>query len=81
MDNTEARLIDAFRAVFPALSDNEIREATLTSLESWDSIASITLLAVLEEEFGISVSPADLPQLVSFTSILVYLRGAQSLSS
>ena len=32
----------------------------------WDSLSSVTLAAVIEEEFGLSVDPDELAQLNSF---------------
>jgi acyl carrier protein len=77
MDSTEEQVIECFLAVFPSLTRDQIRNASPTTVEQWDSIAGITLLTVLEEQFGISVAAADLPGLVSFASILDYIRGRQ----
>jgi acyl carrier protein len=34
------------------------------------------LISLIEEEFGLSISPDDVPQLVSFELILHYLQDA-----
>jgi acyl carrier protein len=70
----EARLADCFAAVFPDLSAEEVPRASLASVAQWDSLATLTLVAVLEQEFGVSVQPGDLEQLTSFELILDYLR-------
>lgn len=48
-------------------------------LENWDSMATVTLLAVIEEEFGAGTTEGidldDVEQLQSFQNLLVYLRG------
>ena len=77
MDKIEERLTQCFQVVFPSLTPEQIRQASLTTVEAWDSIAGINLLVVLEEEFGFSVNPDDLSELVSFASILDYVRGKQ----
>jgi acyl carrier protein len=70
----EARLVDCFAAVFPGLSEGEVRRASLASVAKWDSLATITLIGVVEEEFSVSVQPDDLELLTSFELILDYLR-------
>ena len=74
MADLEARLTDCFAAVFPALAADEIPRASLASVGQWDSLATITLVGVLEQEFGVSVQPDDLEPEASFELILDYLR-------
>lgn len=74
MADLQERLIECFAAVFPTLARDEIPRASFTSVATWDSLAGITLVGVLEEEFSISVAPEDLEQLISFELILDYLR-------
>jgi len=74
VNDTEARLIRCFSAVFPELSNQEIGLASMETLEAWDSSAAITLVVVIEEEFDIQFEPAVvLQQFESFRSILSYL--------
>jgi len=75
MDETQARLIGCFQAVFPELSGEEILQADSGSIRGWDSVAGVTLLAVVEEEFGVSIEADDPEQFSSFQSFLTYLRG------
>ena len=74
MDSQQARLTRCFSAVFPELGEQEIFQASLTSVEGWDSVATVTLLALVEEEFGISFDPQDVDHLVSFEGILDHVR-------
>jgi acyl carrier protein len=78
MDKTEQQVIQCFAAVFPSLTEQQIQQANLDTVEEWDSIAGINLIAVIEEEFGISIDAADLPQLVSFNTIVNHVRGRQA---
>jgi acyl carrier protein len=71
--NVRGRLVSCFAAVFPALSQDEIPRADHYSLSQWDSVASVTLIATIEEEFGLELELEDLPELVSFETILTYL--------
>jgi acyl carrier protein len=74
MADMQARLVNCFAAVFPELTPQEIPSASMGSLASWDSVAGITLLSVIEEEFRVSVSPDEVTNLVSYELILDYLR-------
>ena len=74
MAELETRLIGCFATAFPELSRQEIPSVSMGSLASWDSLAGITLLSLIEEEFGISILPDDAANLVSFELILDYVR-------
>lgn len=66
MESTEARLLKVFEIVFPDLSTAEIQAASQSSVSQWDSVATVTLVAVIEEEFGVVIEPAELEEFVSF---------------
>jgi acyl carrier protein len=74
MDEMEKRLAACFSAVLPELTAEEIPRASSTSVKSWDSVATITLIAVVEDEFGITIDVDDPARFDSFASILEYLR-------
>lgn len=60
-----SRLTDVFRSVF---SDEKIElEDTMTAndINGWDSVAHITLIFAIEEEFGIQFSTAELSNLTN----------------
>lgn len=75
MHDVRQRLIRCFSSVFPDLDETGIQEATITSVEAWDSIATVTLLTLVEEEFGFPVDVDDVDQFVSFDSMLLYVTG------
>jgi acyl carrier protein len=60
--------------VFPELNGEEIVEANSDSARGWDSVAGVTLLAVVEEEFGIKIEDEDLTRFSSFKGFLSYLQ-------
>jgi acyl carrier protein len=74
MDEIALRLARCFSAVFPELSKEEILSARSSTVRSWDSVAGVTLLAVVEEEFEIPIEVDDLSRFNSFDSFLYYLR-------
>jgi acyl carrier protein len=77
MDEKELRLAECFLAVFPGINTDEIAKACSTSVQGWDSVANVTLLAVVEEEFGVNLEGEDLARFDSFSGILSYLRDAE----
>ncbi len=67
------RLVRCFAAVFVGISHDELLLVSTESLEQWDSLASVTLLAVLEEEFEVTIDDLDLPELTSFDAVHAYI--------
>jgi acyl carrier protein len=65
MQDLNARLVRSFQVVFPNLPEGQIPGASRASLEAWDSVSSVILANVLEEEFGI---PADFDRLEDLDS-------------
>ena len=51
MDALESRLARCFLAVFPDLNPEHVRTASVDTVGSWDSVATVTLLDVVEGEF------------------------------
>ena len=73
MSQTEKRLIQCFGAVFPWLTPEQIRNARADSSEIWDSMSTVTLVAVVQEEFGLEIPLDVVPQLDSFGAFQTYL--------
>jgi acyl carrier protein len=73
MNDAPIRLVKCFAAVFPELKAEDIPRASSTSVASWDSLASATLVAVVEEEFQIQIEAEPLEHLQSFSALLEYL--------
>ena len=74
MDDVRTRLVRCFTAVFPELTPAEIERASHHTVAAWDSVANVTLLTVVEEEFEVSIPLDDLDTLGSFELLLDYLR-------
>jgi acyl carrier protein len=74
MDGVRSRLMKCFSAVFPALPSNTLANANTTNTAEWDSVASVTLFALVEEEFGSELDVNALGELTSFDSILDHLQ-------
>lgn len=80
MPDVGTRLVGCFLAVFPELNEVDIRSASQDRMEQWDSVAAITLVNVIEEEFSTQIDYDHLPNLDSFTKVLEYLTVDQGLS-
>ena len=76
MSDVETRLMRCFSSVFPTLKPEEIRSAHADSLAAWDSLAAVTLLAVVQQEFDVAIDLLDLPELDSFDAFLRRLTGS-----
>lgn len=72
--NDERRLIGCFQTVFPDLKEADIVSATQATVPAWDSIAAITLVNVIEEEFHVSIDFDLLGELDSFQRILKHIE-------
>lgn len=70
MTSLTDRLSDCFLAVFPELSHEEVPRATAASISQWDSVAIVTVAALVEEEFRITIAPDEYEQLTSFALVL-----------
>jgi acyl carrier protein len=60
------RLTGCFVAVFPSLSAEQAATASNETLDTWDSLATVTLVNVIEEEFHLQIDPEDFPEILSF---------------
>jgi acyl carrier protein len=74
MDETRQRLTKCFEVVFPDLSQEAIAAASTATVVAWDSVAAITLMNVVEEEFGFEMDLDDLGDLDSFEKLYAYLQ-------
>ena len=56
MNDLQVRLSRCFSAVFPALCPDTILEAQSSNVENWDSVASVTLFATIEEAANVRMT-------------------------
>jgi acyl carrier protein len=74
MNNIDERVVRCFSNVFPNLREEEIQRASTASLAAWDSLAQVTLLSAIAEEFGLSFELEDFEELVSYPLIVNHLE-------
>jgi acyl carrier protein len=70
MSETCERLIRCFQAVFPQLTADDTVKASSSIVSDWDSIATVTLAATVEEEFDVRFDPREIEKLDSFQAFL-----------
>ncbi len=75
MDSAEQRLVRAFETVFPDLPAERVRTASQDTVETWDSVAAITLINVIEEEFEIQMDFDDVAESDVVSGHLEIYRG------
>lgn len=73
-DDVRERMLGCFEAVFPAVPRERLPKMTPETDSAWDSLATATLVAVVEEEFGVEVPLDELPQLTSFDRVVDVVR-------
>jgi len=74
MDDVRSRLMRCFSSVFPERPSGSLANANTSNTAEWDSVASVTLFALVEEEFGTELDVNALGELTTFDSILDHLQ-------
>ncbi len=74
MDDTGKRLAGCFQVVFPHLREVDIPSASQQTVAAWDSVAAITMMNVIEDEFALQMDLDDLADLDSFVKVHAYLQ-------
>lgn len=77
MNEMENRLAACFQSVYPDLPIADINDAGPDLIDAWDSVAIVTLFAVIEEEFGIEINIDDVKSDHSFHGILKSIKAKQ----
>lgn len=73
MSEVDDRLLRCFAAVFRDMAPAELARASSETTASWNSLSAVTLVAVVEEEFGLNISPMELAELDSFQAFREYV--------
>jgi acyl carrier protein len=76
MDPTTTRLRACFSRVLPRLTDEETLKARADEIPEWDSLATVTLLSLIEEEFGVTLDLDDFEETTSFQSLLKRIQAS-----
>lgn len=74
MNNTQERVTRCFSNIFPDLPPDEIPRASTASVAAWDSLAHVTLLSSIAEEFNQQFELEDYEELISYPLIVDHLE-------
>ena len=74
MSDQDDRMVRCFASSFPTMSEEEIRASDFVRLFDIDSLAGVTLVTLIDQEFGISVDVSDLLALGSFEAISQFVQ-------
>ena len=79
-DQPDTKLREIVRVALELPADADVTTAQQDGLDSWDSLAHVSLMLAIESEFALSIDLADQMQLTSYPAIRRYLeeRGALS---
>lgn len=69
MNDLDARLTRCLAVAFPDLRESQIPSATVEDTASWDSMGTLTLAALIEEEFGITFGEDVMGRLRSYAAL------------
>ena len=70
---TETKLREIVRSVLELPATHDVTRASQLSVETWDSLAHVSLMLALESEFGVTIDIADQLDLTSYSAIQLYL--------
>ena len=60
--------------VAEALEEDEVSmDANLEDLDGWDSLGALTLLSMIDDEYGVIIGNAELLEMVSINDMYTYV--------
>jgi acyl carrier protein len=75
MSDIQSRVARCFMNVFPDLAEGDVTRASQTSMLQWDSVAHVTLLSAIAEEFQIELDEEAVESSVSYLLIVDLVEG------
>jgi len=74
MHSLQSRVSQCFHIIFPDLSACDHPRASQASLAQWDSVAHVTLLSAVSEEFQIELDDEVFESLTSYLLIVSFVE-------
>ncbi|MEO8051853.1 MAG: acyl carrier protein [Acidobacteriota bacterium] len=75
MDLIRDKLARCFALAFPQMDPSQYATASAANTSEWDSMAQVTLLTLIGEEFGIDVNFEEFEGATSFDSLASRING------
>jgi acyl carrier protein len=74
MNNIPDRVSQCFLSVFPDLAPGDVARASHASIAQWDSVAHVTLLSLISEEFQLELDDESFQSLTSYPLIVDFVE-------
>lgn len=74
MADVRESLRECFRTTFPAVPPASLETLAPERDPAWDSLATLTLVMLVEERFGVRIPTDEIPRLLSFDAMAGYLE-------
>tara|TARA_Y100000389_G_C17468728_1_gene528246 strand:- start:780 stop:1013 length:234 start_codon:yes stop_codon:yes gene_type:complete len=74
MSEIKKKLDDIFFVILKLPKKKDKSEVNFKNVRKWDSLAHVNLLLSIESTFGIKIDPDDGIKLLSYKSIIKYLK-------
>jgi len=74
MSDIEQKTKNILTIVLKLNSDTSVQNATMESISSWDSMALLSIVTAIENEFDIFIDAAEAEHLVSYEKIIDFLN-------
>lgn len=72
-DRIQRRLTRVFKIMFPNKPTDDIPNATMDNTEGWDSLGTLSLFTLIEEEFNIQLGLDLIPTTKSYQSLITLI--------
>jgi acyl carrier protein len=74
VNNINTKVSQCFLSVFPDLTSDDLPRASQASLPQWDSVAHVTLLSAIAEEFQLELDDESFESLTSYLLIVDFVE-------
>ena len=69
MDKIKEKLVRCFSSAFPKMDPSQYATASAENTSEWDSVAQVTLLTLIGEEFGMEIDFLEFEGATSFEAL------------
>jgi len=70
----EAKFIELFKQVLEIEEDIVTKETVFRELEQWDSLAYLSVIAMMDEEFGVVIEGAEFKKLITVADLIAAVQ-------
>ena len=74
MSDINSRISQCFLNVFPDVAAADLPRASQASVPQWDSVAHVTLLSAISEEFQVELDDESFESLTSYLLIVEFVE-------